>query len=149
MRGLIQRVKQASVEVDNKIVGAIDRGLIVFAGFHREDTAREIPWFVDKIVNLRIFEHEGRFDKSLIDIQGGLLLVSQFTLYADCSRGRRPSFTDAMDPVRAKVLFEELVENARQRIERVESGIFQASMDVELINEGPVTIVLDSQKREQ
>ncbi len=146
MRGVIQRVREASVRVDNRTVGAIDRGMLVLAGFHREDTAEDIPWFVDKILNLRIFEQEGRFDRSLIDIKGGILLVPQFTLYADCSRGRRPSFADAMEPVHAKMFFEKLVERARRNIARVECGIFQASMDVTLVNEGPVTIVLDSRR---
>jgi D-tyrosyl-tRNA(Tyr) deacylase len=146
MRGVIQRVTEASVEVDKKTVAAIDRGLLVLVGFHGEDSAQDLPWFVDKILNLRIFEHEGRFDRSLMDIQGELLLVPQFTLYADCSRGRRPSFAEAMEPVRAKMLFEELVESSRKKIQRVECGVFQASMKVALVNEGPVTIVLDSRK---
>jgi D-tyrosyl-tRNA(Tyr) deacylase len=100
---------------------------------------------VDKIANLRIFERaDGKFDKSLLDIKGELLIVSQFTLYGDCTRGRRPSFSDAMEVSRAKDLFILFIEKARQKISRVETGIFQASMNVSLVNEGPVTVILDS-----
>jgi D-tyrosyl-tRNA(Tyr) deacylase len=102
---------------------------------------------IDKIINLRIFEKEdGKFDNSLLDIGGELLIVSQFTLYGDCSKGRRPSFSEAMESGQAKGLFELFVEKAREKISKVESGIFQASMDVSLVNEGPVTIIIDSKK---
>ncbi len=145
MRAVIQRVREASVEVNGAVVGKIGHGLFVLLGIHRDDSADVIPWMVDKIANLRIFERaDGKFDKSLLDIKGELLIVSQFTLYGDCTRGRRPSFSDAMEVSRAKDLFILFIEKARQKISRVETGIFQASMNVSLVNEGPVTVILDS-----
>lgn len=147
MRAVVQRVEEASVEVDGRIVGRIGRGFLVFLGVHKEDTPRDISWMIDKIINLRIFEKEnGKFDESLLDIKGSLLVVSQFTLYADCSRGRRPSFSNAMQATSAKTLFELFVEKAREKISQVESGVFQASMNVSLTNYGPVTIIIDSKK---
>ena len=148
MRAVLQRVKSASVEVGGNIVGRIGPGLLVFLGIHRNDTAADIPWMIDKIINLRIFEKEdGKFDESLLDIKGELFIVSQFTLYGDCSRGRRPSFSEAMEATNARVLFELFIEKAKEKVSHVETGIFQASMDVSLVNEGPVTVVLDSKKR--
>jgi D-tyrosyl-tRNA(Tyr) deacylase len=145
MKAVIQRVKSASVEVEGKVVGDIGHGLFVLLGIGKDDTIRDIQWMVDKIVNLRIFEKEnGKLDKSLLDVKGELLLVSQFTLYGDCTRGRRPSFTDAMGAEEAKRLFEIFVANAKEKIEKVETGIFQAAMNVSLINEGPVTLIVDS-----
>ncbi len=147
MRAVIQRVKEASVEIDEKIVGRIGQGLLVLLGVHSDDTPLDISWMIDKIINLRIFEKEnGKFDKSLFDIKGGLLIVSQFTLFADCTKGRRPSFTNAMGASSARTLFELFVERAREKISHVEAGIFQASMNVSLTNCGPVTIILDSKK---
>lgn len=145
MRVVIQRVKHASVTVDGKIVGEIGKGLLVLFGVGRNDTERDIDWMLEKVINLRIFEKEkGRFDESLLDIDGELLIVSQFTLYSDCSKGRRPSFSDAMPASDAEKIFTRFVEKARKKIKKVQSGIFQASMDVSLINEGPVTIIIDS-----
>lgn len=145
MKAVIQRVKNASVEVDGEVVGRIDRGLMVLLGIGKDDTIRDAQWMIDKIANLRIFEiANGKFDESLLDIKGELLIVSQFTLYGDCSRGRRPSFADAMSAERAKELFEIFVAKAKEKIKRVETGIFQANMDVSLVNEGPVTLILDS-----
>jgi D-tyrosyl-tRNA(Tyr) deacylase len=146
MRAVIQRVKGASVEVEGNVVGRIERGLLIFLGIHRSDTASDdIPWMIDKIIHLRVFEKEdGKFDKSLLDINGGLLIVSQFTLYGDCSRGRRPSFSEAMEVAHAKALFELFIEKAKEKVSQVETGIFQASMNVSLVNEGPVTVILDS-----
>jgi D-aminoacyl-tRNA deacylase len=145
MRAVIQRVKEASVEVDGKIVGKIGRGLLVLLGIARGDTTQDIQWMVDKIVNLRIFEkEEGKLDESLLDISGELLVISQFTLYGDCSKGRRPSFSDAMDAGSARKFFETFVERAREKVLRVETGIFQSFMNVNLINEGPVTLILES-----
>jgi len=145
MRAVVQRVKKASVKVDDKIVGQIEKGSLVFLGIGKGDTVRDIQWMLDKIINLRIFEKEdGKLDESLIDIKGELLVVSQFTLYGDCSKGRRPSFTDAMEPKEAKTLFELFVSKAKERVKKVESGIFQASMDVSLINDGPVTLIIDN-----
>jgi D-tyrosyl-tRNA(Tyr) deacylase len=147
VRAVLQRVKEASVEVEGKAVGRIERGLLVLLGIAEGDSVADIPWMIDKIINLRIFEKEdGKFDNSLLDIGGELLIVSQFTLYGDCSKGRRPSFSEAMESGQAKGLFELFVEKAREKISKVESGIFQASMDVSLVNEGPVTIIIDSKK---
>lgn len=147
MRAVIQRVKGASVEVEGQIVGRIGSGLLVLLGIHRSDTAAGIPWMIDKIINLRIFEKEdGKFDESLLDINGELLIVSQFTLYGDCSKGRRPSFSEAMEATHAKILFELFIEKAKEIISHVETGIFQTSMDVSLVNEGPVTVIVDSKK---
>jgi D-aminoacyl-tRNA deacylase len=147
MRAVIQRVKGASVEVGGNIVSRIGPGLLVFLGIHRSDTAADIPWMIERIINLRIFEKEdGKFDESLLDTNGELLIVSQFTLYGDCSKGRRPSFSEAMEATHARALFELLVEKAKEKISHVETGIFQASMDVSLVNEGPATVILDSKK---
>jgi D-aminoacyl-tRNA deacylase len=145
MRAVVQRVKEASVVVAGERVGAIGPGLMVLVGIGKEDTARDMDWMVDKIINLRIFEtEEGRLDKSLLDTGGSLLLVSQFTLYGDCRKGRRPSFSDAMRPEEARQFFDLFVRKARESVGQVESGVFQASMDVSLVNAGPVTIILDS-----
>jgi len=147
VRAVIQRVKKSSVLVDNTCVGHIDRGLLVLLGFARDDTEEGIDWLIDKIVNLRIFEKEdGRFDESLLDINGALLLVSQFTLYADCAKGRRPSFSEALSSSEARKLFDIFVDRAKERVVNVQTGIFQAHMDVELVNDGPVTIIIDSRK---
>jgi len=145
MKAVIQRVREASVAVAGERVGAIGPGLVVLVGIGREDTVRDIDWMVDKIVNLRIFEiEEGRLDKSLLDTGGSLLLVSQFTLYGDCRKGRRPSFSDAMRPEEARDAFDLFVEKTRKIVGHVETGVFQASMDLSLVNVGPVTIILDS-----
>ncbi len=145
MKAVIQRVKSAHVEVEGKTVGEIDRGLMVLVGIGAEDTVRDIDWMVEKIVNLRIFESaEGKLDKSVLDVDGGLLLVSQFTLYGDCKKGRRPSFTGAMDADKAREMFRIFTTKAAERVKHVEAGIFQATMDVHLVNEGPVTLILDS-----
>jgi len=144
MRAVLQRVSMASVEVDGKIVGEISRGLVVLLGVGQKDTEKDLGWIVDKIINLRIFEKDGKFDLSLIDVSGELLVISQFTLYGDCSKGRRPSFSNAMDAAGAKALFELFVAKAKQKIKKVEKGIFQASMKVSLVNEGPVTLIVDS-----
>lgn len=148
MRAVIQRVKSARVEVNNQVVGKIDFGLLVFLGIGKDDTLEDIKWTVDKVVNLRIFEKErGKFSESLLDVKGSLLVVSQFTLYGDCSKGRRPSFSDAMEATRAKELYEKFIEISREKVDKVESGIFQAYMDVALINDGPVTLIIDSKKQ--
>ncbi len=154
MRAVVQRVKEAKVTVAGRTVGTIGRGLAVLVGIGREDTFRDVAWMVEKIVNLRIFEAEasseealsgvGRLDKSVLDIDGGLLLISQFTLYGDCRKGRRPSFSDAMEAGEARRMFDLLVAKVRERVRSVETGVFQTSMDVSLVNEGPVTIILDS-----
>ena len=145
MRAVVQRVNKASVTVGEQVTGSIGRGLLVFLGIGKHDTTADIDWMVDKIANLRIFESEaGKMDESLLDIRGDLLVVSQFTLYGDCRKGRRPSFSDAMDAQPAKSLFELFVEKARQRVSTVQTGVFQAMMQVHLVNDGPVTLVIES-----
>ena len=147
MRAVVQRVRESSVFVDNTCVGHIGRGLLVLLGIARDDTKESIDWLIDKIVNLRIFEKEdGRFDESLLDINGALLVVSQFTLYGDCSKGRRPSFSDAMPSLEARKLFDIFVDRAKKRVAHVQTGVFQAHMDVSLVNDGPVTVIIDSGK---
>jgi D-tyrosyl-tRNA(Tyr) deacylase len=144
MRAVIQRVKEARVVVAGEVVGEIGHGLLAFIGIGREDTFRDVAWMVDKIVNLRIFEVDGKLDKSILEIDGSLLLVSQFTLYGDCRKGRRPSFSDAMEAIEARRMFTLIVEKAREKVSHVETGVFQAMMDVGLVNDGPVTLILDS-----
>lgn len=145
MKAVLQRVKRASVEVDGEVVGEIGAGLLVLVGIGREDSLRDIEWMVDKIVNLRVFEtEEGRLDKSLLDTEGELLLVSQFTLYGDCSKGRRPSFSSAMNAQEAREIFELFVHKAREKVKKVETGVFQTTMEVSLVNDGPVTLIIES-----
>ena len=148
MRAVVQRVSAARVSVDGRLVGAIRRGLLVLVGVATDDSTAEADWLLDKIVDLRIFENElGKFDKSLKDIRGELLLVSQFTLLADTRQGRRPSFTEAARPEQAVPLYDHLLERARDQGITVASGEFGAHMQVELTNDGPVTILLDSKDR--
>ncbi len=145
MRAVIQRVSQASVTVDEQIVGQIGQGLLVLLGIADDDTTQIAEKLAGKIINLRIFsDGEGRFNRSLIDIQGSLLLVSQFTLYADTRRGRRPSFTQAAAPELAAPLVEHVASFIRAQGLHVQTGCFGAMMQVALINDGPVTITLDS-----
>lgn len=128
------------------MVGEIDDGLLVFIGIASRDSQDDIDYIVDKTINLRIFpDEEGRFDRSLADTNGSLLLVSQFTLYADTKKGRRPSFTEAMPSDSARTLFDDTVNSFSKTGLRVEKGIFQAEMEVSLVNSGPVTIILDSE----
>ena len=148
MRAVVQRVSAARVKVGERLVGAIRRGLLVLVGIATDDSLAEADWLLDKLVDLRIFENEvGKFDKSLRDVHGELLLVSQFTLLADTSKGRRPSFTAAARPEQAIPLYEHLLARARNHGITVASGAFGAHMQVELTNDGPVTILLDSRKR--
>ena len=147
MRAVVQRVSRAGVTVDGEITGEIGRGLLVLLGVAEKDSTADGDYLVEKILNLRIFEDaEDKMNHSLLDIAGGLLVVSQFTLYGDTRRGRRPSFIDAARPERANELYEYFVARAREQCTKVETGRFQAMMDVELVNDGPVTIVLDSEK---
>ncbi|MDD2463120.1 MAG: D-aminoacyl-tRNA deacylase [Desulfobulbus sp.] len=147
MRAVVQRVSRARVEVDQQVTGAITQGLLVLLGVHRNDTEKDLVWMVDKIHHLRIFEDEqGLMNRSLEDIHGQLLVVSQFTLYGDCRKGRRPSWNEAAPPALAKELYDRFIDLCRQRDIPTESGIFQAMMEVSLTNDGPVTILLDSHK---
>ena len=144
MRAVVQRVLSARVEVGGEIVGAIDRGLLVYLGFGKGDTADDRAWTMAKIAGLRIFERDGKMALALGDVGGALLLVSQFTLYGDLRRGRRPSFDDAMPPDEAALAYEEAVAGARALGLRVETGRFRADMQVHSVNDGPVTLWLDS-----
>ena len=147
MRAVVQRVSHASVTVDDTIVGEIERGLLVLLGVSNKDTEADARYCVEKILNLRIFEDaEEKMNLSLVDVAGELLVVSQFTLYGDTRRGRRPSFIDAAQPAEANRLYEYFVAESRKQIQKVETGKFQAMMDVELLNDGPVTILIDSEK---
>ena len=147
MRAVIQRVSKASVKVNDKVVGEIGKGLLVLIGVGKDDNEKDISYMAEKIVNLRIFEDEnGKMNKSLLDIKGEILIISQFTLYGDCRRGRRPSFTDAASPDKGKEYYEKFVKEVKKYGVNVQTGIFQAMMEVELINQGPVTILLDSKK---
>jgi D-tyrosyl-tRNA(Tyr) deacylase len=147
MRAVVQRVTRASVKVDGESIGAIEKGLVVLLGIAREDTKVEAAYLVDKITNLRIFDdEEGKMNLSVKDVNGGLLLVSQFTLYGDVRRGLRPSWIDAAPPEVAEPLYDFFVRQARSTVDRVATGKFQAMMQVELVNDGPVTILLDSNK---
>ena len=147
MRAVVQRVSRAKVTVDGEITGEIGRGLLVLLGVAATDDEKGADYLVERIVNLRIFEDsDDKMNLSLIDTKGAMLVVSQFTLYGDTRRGRRPSFIDAAPPAEANRLYEYFVEKARERIGHVATGRFQAMMDVELVNDGPVTIMLDSEK---
>ena len=145
MRALLQRVTRASVRVDDTVTGAIERGLLVLLGIGQGDGEAQVRILVDKIVQLRIFEDEaGKMNRSLLDIHGEVLVVSQFTLYADTRKGRRPSFTDAAPPAIAEPLYERFKEVVAAYGLHVASGVFGAYMQVELLNDGPVTLWLDS-----
>lgn len=147
MRAVLQRVIRAKVSVDGEITGEIGKGILVFLGVAREDSEKEALYLLEKTLNLRIFEDaEDKMNLSLLDIEGELLVVSQFTLYGDARKGRRPSFIEAAAPSEANRLYEFFVAEARKQISKVETGRFQAMMNVELVNDGPVTILLDSSK---
>jgi D-tyrosyl-tRNA(Tyr) deacylase len=146
MRILIQRVSTASVRVEGEIVGQIEKGLLCFLGVRDGDTEQELEWLVDKMINLRVFpDAEGKMNLSLVDIAASVLLVSQFTLYADTRKGNRPSFMNAAAPVVAKGLYDLCIDRLSAKLgsQRVATGVFQATMRVELINDGPVTLLLE------
>jgi D-tyrosyl-tRNA(Tyr) deacylase len=147
MRAVIQRVKSASVTVEGRVVSEIREGLLVFLGVAQEDTLADIDYMTNKIANLRIFEDDqGRMNLSILDIDGEALVVSQFTLCGDCRKGRRPSFIAAARPEKADPLYQAFMDEISRLGVPVKAGIFQAMMDVELINDGPVTMMLDSNK---
>lgn len=147
MRAVVQRVSMARIIVDGNVTGQISSGLMVLLAVGRDDTAAAASLMAEKIVNLRIFNNaEGKMNRSLLDIGGALLAASQFTLYGDARGGRRPSFIQAAPPELGKQLYEEFLRNVAQRGVHVETGIFQTHMSVELVNDGPVTILLDSDK---
>jgi D-aminoacyl-tRNA deacylase len=147
MRIVVQRVSQARVEVEGKSVGQIGAGLLVLLGVAKQDTRTDADYLADKVTGLRIFADEaGKMNRSVAETGGALLVVSQFTLYGDCRKGRRPGFELAAPPDQARVLYEYFVEACRKRNVRVETGIFQALMAVHLTNDGPVTIICDSER---
>ena len=147
MRAVVQRVTNASVTVDGKVISQIGRGVLVLLGISDSDTIKDMEYLADKCVNLRIFEDEEEvMNRSLLDIGGELLLVSQFTLYGDARKGRRPSYIHAAQPDVARELFSQCVNVFQERCDKVKTGEFQAMMDVSLTNDGPVTILLDSKK---
>ncbi|MDP2920628.1 MAG: D-aminoacyl-tRNA deacylase [Dehalococcoidia bacterium] len=148
MKVVIQRVIRASVSVDGEVIGEVGKGLVVFVGVAQDDTAEDIGYLVEKTVNLRIFaDAEGKFNLSALDVHGELLLVSQFTLLASTRKGRRPGFTDAAPPDVAETLFNRFVEQAKATGLKIATGKFQAHMQVEIHNDGPVTIIIDSRER--
>ena len=148
MRAVVQRVTRASVTVGGRVTGAIGRGLLVLLGAGAGDTADDLTYIVEKTAYLRIFPDDaGKMNRSVLDVAGGVLVVSQFTLYGDARTGRRPAFTGALEPVAARVLYERSLDALRALgVTRVEAGEFGADMQVELVNDGPVTILLDSRK---
>lgn len=144
MKVLVQRVTSANVKVNNKVVGEINKGLLLLVGFTQSDTSKEIDYMVDKVINLRIFDDEnGVMNKSLLDTKASILSVSQFTLYADATKGRRPSYINALNGDKAIILYDEFNKKLKEKNVKVETGIFGADMQVELINDGPITIMLE------
>ncbi len=147
MRAVVQKVSRARVESEGRLTGQIGKGLLILLGVGNGDSTREADYLLEKILNLRIFEDaEGKLNLSLKDIGGELMVISQFTLYADCRKGRRPSFTEAAPPEKAKGLYEYFLEKAKAAGIPAAAGVFQSHMEVELVNSGPVTILLDSSK---
>jgi len=147
MKAVIQRVDSAGVKIGKQDISAIKSGILVFLGVEKEDSEKDADYILDKAINLRIFEdNEGKMNLGLTDIAGEMLVVSQFTLLADCRKGRRPSFVGAEEPNKAEKLYNYFIARAKEKIKQVASGKFQQMMSVELINSGPVTILLDSRK---
>lgn len=147
MRAVVQRVSRARVKVEEKIIGKIDRGILLLLGVEESDEEKELEYMCDKIPNLRIFEdEEGKMNKSLLDVGGSLLVISQFTLLGDARKGRRPSFTQAARPEKAIPMYERFIDSMKEKNITTEAGEFGAHMEVELINDGPVTILLDSKR---
>ena len=150
MIALVQRVKTARVEVDNKVTGEIDKGVLVLLGIHTSDSVEELRWVAKKVVNLRIFpDDEGKMNRSLLDIGAEVLVVSQFTLYGDTKKGNRPSFVNSAPPAVAEPLYEQFIDEVNQWVAKpVATGVFGAMMDVHLINDGPVTLIVEKRKEE-
>lgn len=147
MRAVVQRVSSSKVEVDNKVIGSIKKGLNVLIGISKEDTIEDLNYIKDKILNLRIFEDENeKMNLSLLDIKGEILVISQFTLYGDCRKGRRPNFMNAEGGEKAKEAYDTFVKLLKESNIKIETGEFGADMKVEIQNDGPVTIILDSKK---
>jgi len=147
MRAVLQRVTRASVEVDGACVGRIERGWLILLGVAKGDTEEDCTWLADKVLNLRGFEDDaGKMNRSVLDVRGGILVVSQFTLLGNCREGRRPSFTEAADPALAEKLYLGCTERLAESGIEVATGVFRAQMQVELVNDGPVTFLLDSRK---
>lgn len=145
MRAVLQRVKEASVEVEDKIAGSITRGLVLLLGARDGDQQEDVKYLVEKCLNLRIFEDEkGKMNLSALEVKAEILVISQFTLYADTGKGRRPSFTQALDPEQAEKLYSNFIEMIKEKGLKVESGVFGAKMLVKIFNWGPVTFILDS-----
>lgn len=147
MRAVVQRVKKASCTVDEKIVGKIEKGILLFLGIGEGDEGKDLKYLVDKVLGLRIFpDEEGKMNLSLEDIEGQILIISQFTLYGDVRKGKRPSFSKSSSPEIGEKYYNKFIEDVKSRGIKAETGIFGADMDIELINDGPVTILLDSEK---
>jgi D-tyrosyl-tRNA(Tyr) deacylase len=147
MRAVVQRVSRAQVTVDGEVVGRIERGLLVLLGVGRTDTVEQARWLADKVVGLRIFEDQGgKMNLAVADVGGGVVVVSQFTLYGDCSKGKRPSFIDAAPPETAIPLYEAFVNAVKAQGIPTATGRFRAMMQVELVNDGPVTLIVDSKE---
>lgn len=147
MRCVVQRVDRARVSVNNQTISASEKGILVFLGIEKGDSRTEADYLLEKVINLRIFEDsEGKMNLSLLDISGEMIVVSQFTLLGDCRKGRRPSFVRAEEPTAARNLYEYFISKAREKINRTGAGEFQAMMKIELVNDGPVTLFLDSRK---
>ncbi|MGB7604188.1 MAG: D-aminoacyl-tRNA deacylase [Lutisporaceae bacterium] len=147
MRAVVQRVTQGSVEVEQILVGSIGKGLVVLLGVSEGDTMDDVKYMTDKILNLRVFDdEEGKMNYSLLDIKGELMVVSQFTLYGDCRKGRRPNYMAAARPELADELYKELIKACRAQLVKTETGVFQTDMKVNIINDGPVTLIIDSEK---
>lgn len=147
MRALIQRVNKASVYVNEKLISSIQKGLLVFVGIKKDDTDKDSEYLIRKILNLRIFDGEKSFiDKSVKDLDLEILLVSQFTLYADCKKGNRPSFNKTMSSSQAKIFYQNFLQNFKRQYSKIKEGIFGAYMQIELVNDGPVTLIVSNKE---
>ena len=147
MRVVVQRVKQATVKVEGQVIGEIGKGLLILVGFLDTDDIKEYDYILDKIIGLRIFEDDNdKMNLSVKDVDGDILIVPNFTLYGDCRKGRRPSYSVAAKPDKARIIFEQFIKRANEKYNKIQKGMFQADMKVELLNDGPVTLLLDSDK---